>query len=107
MEIIDTKILGRYNQLVDRHEISILLTKNIIQLLLLRVECILSSLLGYSSPLMYVKTFLYITQAPGQDKLHALFPENVFSIVEVNCRCIDIYIHPCLGSILNVYRNNI
>jgi hypothetical protein len=44
MEIIDTKILGRHIQRVDRYEISILLTKKIIQLLFLRVEyCIFLS----------------------------------------------------------------
>ena len=81
MEIIDINIIGRHNQLVDRYEISNLITEKIIQLLFLRVEYIHSSPLGYSSPLIYVKAFIYITQAHGQNTQHALFPANLFSIV--------------------------
>ena len=36
--------------------------------------------------------------------VHAPFPAKLFSI-EVNCRFIDI--HPCLGSILNVFHNKL
>jgi hypothetical protein len=39
----------------------------------------------------------------GKTSLHALFLAKLFSIVEVNCRFINI--HPCLGSIFNVFHN--
>jgi hypothetical protein len=35
-------------------------------------------------------------------KLHEHFPAKFISIVEVNCRFIDIYL--CLGSILNAFH---
>jgi hypothetical protein len=35
----------------------------------------------------------------------SVFPQKLFSIVEVNCRFIDI--HPCLGSILNAFHNKL
>ena len=51
------------------------------------------------------KRFFYLTQAPGQDKLHKHFPVKLFSIAEWNCRLIEI--HLCLGSLLNVFHNQI
>jgi hypothetical protein len=41
----------------------------------------------------------------GKTSYTRFFPGKLFSIIEVNCRFIDI--HPCLSSILNVLYNRI
>ena len=49
------------------------------------------------------KDFSILSRLLGKTKLHEHFPTKLFSIVEVNCRFIDIYI--CLGSILIAFHN--
>ena len=50
------------------------------------------------------KDFSILPRLLGKTSYTCFFPTNIFSIV-VNCRFIDI--HPCLGSISNVFDNKI